>query len=101
MLESDLRDTLASGLRWGSQARAPVLNPGRMREIPEVEAVADSKSAMKAFVHSDPDLLIPDVDLGSRPNGVELTFGTAANGTGNCVVRATKALDGSYSSQVT
>ena len=38
----------------------------------EVDAVADSKSAMKAFAHSDPDLLIADVDLGSRPNGVEL-----------------------------
>ncbi|MFZ9976367.1 MAG: hypothetical protein ACO3GM_06280, partial [Candidatus Limnocylindrus sp.] len=31
----------------------------------------------------------------------ELTFGTAANGTGSCVVRATKASDGNYSSQST
>ena len=38
----------------------------------EVEAVANAKAAMKAFANSDPDLLIADVDLGSRPNGVEL-----------------------------
>jgi hypothetical protein len=31
----------------------------------------------------------------------DLTFGTAAGGTGSCVVRATKASDGNYSSQVT
>ncbi|MEK9811330.1 MAG: hypothetical protein VW362_12835, partial [Candidatus Nanopelagicales bacterium] len=31
----------------------------------------------------------------------ELTFGTAANGTGTCVVRATKASDANYSSQST
>ncbi|MGA1035776.1 MAG: fibronectin type III domain-containing protein, partial [Ilumatobacteraceae bacterium] len=31
----------------------------------------------------------------------DLTFGTAAGGTGSCVVRATKASDGNYSSQST
>ncbi len=37
-----------------------------------VEAVADAKSAMRAFGSFDPDVLIADIDLGSRPNGVEL-----------------------------
>lgn len=37
-----------------------------------VEAVADAKSAMRIFGPLDPDVLIADIDLGSRPNGVEL-----------------------------
>lgn len=37
-----------------------------------VEAVADAKAAMRAFPALDPDVLIADIDLGSRPNGVEL-----------------------------
>lgn len=37
-----------------------------------VEAVADAKAAMRIFPSLDPDVLIADVDLGSRPNGVEL-----------------------------
>jgi DNA-binding NarL/FixJ family response regulator len=38
----------------------------------EVEAVRDAKAALLAFAKGDPDLLIADIDLGSRPNGVEL-----------------------------
>ena len=38
----------------------------------EVEGVADAKAALRAFTKGDPDLLIADIDLGSRPNGVEL-----------------------------
>lgn len=38
----------------------------------QVEAVADAKAAMRAFSAGDPDVLIADIDLGSRPNGVEL-----------------------------
>ncbi len=38
----------------------------------EVEAVRDAKAALLAFSKGDPDLLIADIDLGSRPNGVEL-----------------------------
>jgi len=38
----------------------------------EVEAVRDAKAALFAFSKGDPDLLIADIDLGSRPNGVEL-----------------------------
>jgi len=38
----------------------------------EVTACASSKTALAAFTKSDPDLLIADIDLGSRPNGVEL-----------------------------
>lgn len=37
-----------------------------------VEAVPDAKAAMRIFPSLDPDVLIADVDLGSRPNGVEL-----------------------------
>ena len=37
-----------------------------------VEAVADAKSALRIFGSLDPDVLIADIDLGSRPNGVEL-----------------------------
>ena len=37
-----------------------------------VEAVADARSAMRLFPSLDPDVLIADIDLGSRPNGVEL-----------------------------
>ena len=36
-----------------------------------------------------------------NPTTGDLTFGTAANGTGTCVVRATKASDTNYSSQST
>lgn len=38
----------------------------------EVLAVADSRSAIPAANSFDPDAVILDVDLGSRPNGVEL-----------------------------
>jgi DNA-binding NarL/FixJ family response regulator len=38
----------------------------------EVTACESSKSALAAFTRIDPDLLIADIDLGSRPNGVEL-----------------------------
>ena len=38
----------------------------------EVESVRDAKAALLAFSKGDPDLLIADIDLGSRPNGVEL-----------------------------
>lgn len=38
----------------------------------EVDAVPDARSALRAFAMGDPDLLVADVDLGSRPNGVEL-----------------------------
>ena len=38
----------------------------------EVTACASSKAALAAFSKVDPDLLIADIDLGSRPNGVEL-----------------------------
>jgi DNA-binding NarL/FixJ family response regulator len=37
-----------------------------------VEAVADARAALRAFPGLDPDVLIADIDLGSRPNGVEL-----------------------------
>lgn len=37
-----------------------------------VESVPDAKSAMRIFAALDPDVLIADIDLGSRPNGVEL-----------------------------
>ena len=37
-----------------------------------VEAASDAKSAMRLFHTLDPDVLIADIDLGSRPNGVEL-----------------------------
>lgn len=38
----------------------------------EVQGVRDAKAALVAFSKGDPDLLIADIDLGSRPNGVEL-----------------------------
>lgn len=38
----------------------------------EVTACPTSKAALAAFPKIDPDLLIADIDLGSRPNGVEL-----------------------------
>lgn len=38
----------------------------------EVTACATSKAALAAFPKIDPDLLVADIDLGSRPNGVEL-----------------------------
>ena len=38
----------------------------------DVVACESSKTALAAFGKSDPDLLIADVDLGARPNGVEL-----------------------------
>jgi len=38
----------------------------------EVEAVADSRTAIIAANRFDPDAVILDVDLGDRPNGVEL-----------------------------
>ena len=38
----------------------------------EVTACATSNEAIKAFNRVDPDVLIADIDLGDRPNGVEL-----------------------------
>lgn len=38
----------------------------------DVTACGSSKAALAAFPNFDPDLLIADIDLGSRPNGVEL-----------------------------
>ena len=38
----------------------------------DVTACSTSKAALTAFDKMDPDLLIADIDLGSRPNGVEL-----------------------------
>jgi len=38
----------------------------------EVTACSTSKAALTAFDKMDPDLLIADIDLGARPNGVEL-----------------------------
>jgi DNA-binding NarL/FixJ family response regulator len=38
----------------------------------DVGTVADARAALRAFAQGDPDLLIADVDLGSRPNGIEL-----------------------------
>lgn len=38
----------------------------------EVTACASSKAALSAFADVDPDILIADIDLGARPNGVEL-----------------------------
>lgn len=38
----------------------------------DVTACDSSKAALAAFPKIDPDLLIADIDLGSRPNGVEL-----------------------------
>jgi DNA-binding NarL/FixJ family response regulator len=38
----------------------------------DVDTVADARAALRAFAQGDPDLLIADVDLGSRPNGIEL-----------------------------
>ena len=37
-----------------------------------VTACASAKAALTAFTQTDPDVLIADIDLGSRPNGVEL-----------------------------
>jgi DNA-binding NarL/FixJ family response regulator len=38
----------------------------------EVVSCSSAKAALSAFSRLDPDLLIADIDLGSRPNGVEL-----------------------------
>jgi len=38
----------------------------------DVDAVADARAALRVFAQGDPDLLIADIDLGSRPNGIEL-----------------------------
>lgn len=38
----------------------------------EVTACSSSKEALKVFGDADPDVLIADIDLGARPNGVEL-----------------------------
>ena len=38
----------------------------------EVTSCNSAKQALSAFGKFDPDLLIADIDLGSRPNGVEL-----------------------------
>lgn len=38
----------------------------------EVSACARASDAIKAFGRVDPDVLIADIDLGDRPNGVEL-----------------------------
>lgn len=38
----------------------------------EVTGAADAAEATATFVQSDPDVLLTDIDLGSRPSGVEL-----------------------------
>ncbi len=38
----------------------------------EVTGAADAAEATAAFTRCDPDLLLTDIDLGSRPSGVEL-----------------------------
>lgn len=38
----------------------------------DVVACSSAPEAIKAFGHCDPDVLIADIDLGDRPNGVEL-----------------------------
>ena len=38
----------------------------------KVTACASANDAIKAFTKADPDVLITDIDLGDRPNGVEL-----------------------------
>lgn len=38
----------------------------------KVTACASANEALKAFRRNDPDVLIADIDLGTRPNGVEL-----------------------------
>jgi len=38
----------------------------------DVNAVGTAHQALSTFSHSDPDVLVVDVDLGDRPNGVEL-----------------------------
>lgn len=38
----------------------------------DVTACASANDAIKAFPKADPDALIADIDLGDRPNGVEL-----------------------------
>lgn len=38
----------------------------------EVTSCASANDAIKAFPKADPDALIADIDLGDRPNGVEL-----------------------------
>ena len=38
----------------------------------EVESCASANEAIKMFAKCDPDVLIADIDLGDRPNGVEL-----------------------------
>ena len=37
-----------------------------------VESVASSRRAIREFDAIDPDVLVTDIDLGDRPNGVEL-----------------------------
>jgi len=38
----------------------------------EVQDAADAAEAMRAFAEFDPDVLLTDIDLGSRPSGAEL-----------------------------
>lgn len=38
----------------------------------DVESCASANEAIKMFAECDPDVLIADIDLGDRPNGVEL-----------------------------
>ncbi|OZD39111.1 response regulator receiver protein [Rhodococcus sp. 06-1477-1B] len=40
----------------------------------EATGVADAAEAVAAFSHTDPDVLLTDIDLGSRPSGVELAI---------------------------
>lgn len=40
----------------------------------QVEAVGDARSALRQIDMFDPDGVVLDIDLGSRPNGVELAF---------------------------
>ncbi len=54
-------------------AALPALITGAVASLGfDVDTVADARAALRAFAQGDPDLLIADVDLGSRPNGIEL-----------------------------
>lgn len=40
----------------------------------EVKGVADADEALREFAEFDPDALLTDIDLGSRPDGAELAL---------------------------
>lgn len=44
------------------------------REGWEVAGAADAAEAMQSFAELDPDVLLTDIDLGSRPSGAELAL---------------------------